>query len=543
MRISRRLSLLGLAILALLALVAYRLLGPVIEKKVEQRVAQIGLSPNEVAANGPLPGDVRLYAKELACAEKQPTPGYYPSINGAELTDSARSGLFECATFSGSFDEPNQVFAWRSADGYDATTYINNRKPGELYIAGGNMPPTKGALPAGPFVAKADATTGREIWRTYLDNGNASGAWIASTNLNILPNGKIVTAWANQVVLLDGDSGLILKQATLPTGSTPAADANYKHLTIAPDGTVILKDQTRPSGCKLQGTMAILQCNQPGMKQGNSNLVAMHPDTLEVLDSIALPEPATVPHVITMFEGRIAIYLGVDSGALRYFWDPQTKKLSQDTGWVVKPMQKGQTTSDAPSILGDWIVLQTNGIGSETVASSIVAVHQKEPTRMKVIFPFGELKKGEWSWAPPKPQTDPENSMIYSADMGVGKVAGIKIDQATGEMKTVFVVDDTTTAFQPLIGPKDKRVLLLSNAKKNVEKEPIKLALFTANYKEQVTWRDAATGRIIAQSDYFEPLSIGSLVTPGFGGRVYFPTGKGFITMQVMPKPSSPSGK
>jgi len=28
---------------------------------------------------------------------------------------------------------------------------------------------------------------------------------------------------------------------------------------------------------------------------------------------------------------------------------------------------------------------------------------------------------------------------------------------------------------------------------------------------------------------------LGSLITPGFGGRVYFPTGKGFITLQVMP--------
>ncbi len=537
------LKLVGLVIVVLLAVVVYRLLGTVIEQKVEHRIAEIGLTANEIAANGPLSGDVSLYPKELACAEKRPTPGYYQSINGAELTDSERSGLFACATFTGSFDGPNQVFAWRSADGYQAASYINNRKPGELYISGGDMPPMKGPMPAGPFVAKADATTGKEIWRTYLDNGNASGAWIANTNLNILPNGKIVTAWANKVVLLDGDTGLILKQNTLPTGPTPVANSNYKHLTIAPDGTVILKDQTRPSGCTLQGTIAIIKCAQEGMKQGNSNMVAVHPDTLEVLDSMALPEPATVPHIITMFGGRIAIYVGVNSGALRYFWNPATKKLSQDTSWVVKPMKEGQTTSDAPSILGDWIVLQTNGIGSETVASSIVAVHQKDATRMKVLFPFGPLKPGEWSFAPPKPQTDPENSMIYSADMGTGKVAGIKLDQATGDMKTVFVVEDTTNAFQPLIGPKDKRVLLLSNARKNVEKEPIKLALFTANYKEQVTWRDAATGRIIAQSDFFEPLSPGSLVTPGFGGRVYFPTGKGFITMQVMPKPSSPSSK
>jgi hypothetical protein len=94
-----------------------------------------------------------------------------------------------------------------------------------------------------------------------------------------------------------------------------------------------------------------------------------------------------------------------------------------------------------------------------------------------------------------------------------------------------------TTTFQPLIGPKDKRVLLLTNMKRNVPEEPIKVTLATENYKEQLTWRDPATGRILAESDFFEPLTINSLTTPGFSGRVYFPTavGKSFITLQVMP--------
>ncbi|HEY9115403.1 MAG TPA: hypothetical protein VIN10_11945, partial [Bacteroidales bacterium] len=153
-----------------------------------------------------------------------------------------------------------------------------------------------------------------------------------------------------------------------------------------------------------------------------------------------------------------------------------------------------------------------------------------------LIFPFGQLKKGEWSFCMPKPITDPENNMIYSADMGIGKVAGIKLDQATGDLKLEFVVDDMTTTFQPLIGPKDKRVLMLTNMKPNVEAEPVKLMMFTANYKEQLTWRDAATGRILAESDYFEPLIPNSLTTPGYGGRVYFPTKKGFIVLQPMPK-------
>ncbi|MEO8125171.1 MAG: hypothetical protein ABI633_14080, partial [Burkholderiales bacterium] len=127
---------------------------------------------------------------------------------------------------------------------------------------------------------------------------------------------------------------------------------------------------------------------------------------------------------------------------------------------------------------------------------------------------------------------------IYSADMGMRKVAGIKLDPATGDLKTMWVLDNTTTTFQPLIGPKDKRVLMLTNMKQNVEKEPIKLALFTENYKEQLTWRDAATGKIIAETDFFEPLTINSLTPPGFGGRVYFPSAvaKSFYTMQVMPK-------
>ena len=44
---------------------------------------------NLEAANGPIPGDVTLYADELACQQKIPTPGYFSSLNGAEISDSA----------------------------------------------------------------------------------------------------------------------------------------------------------------------------------------------------------------------------------------------------------------------------------------------------------------------------------------------------------------------------------------------------------------------------------------------------------------------
>jgi hypothetical protein len=528
----------GLATIVVLAIIVYRLLGGVIGAKVEQQVAKIGLTANEIAAHGPLPGDVGLYLKELACQQKIPTPGYYSSLNGAEISDSERSGLFPCATFTGAFDKPNQVYAWRSADDYPGISYINNRKPGELHIIGGEYPTLDDPNMVGPFIAKADATTGKESWRTYLDNLNASGHWIGNANLNILPNGNIALAWSNQIVLIDGDTGLILKHNMLPGGAAPAENVNYKHLTIAPDGTLILKDQTRPFDCNLQGTVAIIKCAAEGKKQPASQLTAVDPGTLEVLDSIELPEPATSPHIVTTFEGRIAVYVSMDTMVQRAFWDPATKKLSLDPSWVIRPIRKGQSAPAAPTVIGDWVVAQLNGIGSDTVASSVVVANQKDPTKTQIVFPFGELKKGEWSFAPPKNGADPENNMIYSADVGMRKVAGIKIDPATGELKVAFVVDATTTTFQPMIGPKDKRVLLLTNMKLNVKKEPIKGALFTENYKEQLTWRDAATGKILAESDFFEPLSINGLTPPGFGGRIYFPTavGKGFYVLQVMPK-------
>jgi hypothetical protein len=535
------LKLVGLGIVVVLAVAVYRLLGTVIGAKVEQQVAKVGLTSNEVAANGPLPGDVSLYAKELACQQKIPTPGYYSSLNGAEISDSERSGVFPCATFLGSMDGPNQVYAWRSADDYPGIAYINNRKPGEFYIIGGEIPSLADPIPAGPYLAKANATTGKEVWRTYFDNANASGWYIGNTNLNILDNGNLALSWSNNALLVDGDTGLILKMGALPSGEAPPVASNFKHLTIAPDRTLIYKNQTRPADCKGQGTLGIIKCIQDGMKMPNSVLVAVNPDTLEVLDMLQLPEPAPSPHIVTMFHDRIAIYIGMAESVRRYFWDPAAKKLSADDSWVIYPIAKGQTTATAPSVIGEWIVVQLNGAGSKEVASSIAAIHRDDAKKTKVIFPFGPLKPGGFSFAPPKAGADPENGMVYSADMGMGKVAGIKLDQASGEMKVAFVVDDVTSTFQPVIGPKDKRVLLLTNAKLNVEKEPLMAAIFTNNYKEQLTWRDAATGKIIAESDFFEPLTINSLTPPGFGGRVYFPTsaGKGFYVLQVMPKPAA----
>lgn len=189
-----------------------------------------------------------------------------------------------------------------------------------------------------------------------MDNINTNNDWIATENLNILSNGNILFAFARQVVLLDGDTGLILKHNNLPSGLA-GNDASFKHVTIAPDGTAIIKDQTHPAGCPYQASSAIFACKGT---QPNSTIHAVDPNTTQILDSIAIPDAATTPHIITMYEGKIAIYFSGNEAMHRYLWDPETKKLSQDTSWVISDyLQPGQTVGDAPGILGDFIVVQT----------------------------------------------------------------------------------------------------------------------------------------------------------------------------------------
>ena len=500
------------------------------------------MTPGELTAQGPIPGDVALYQKEFECSQALSTPGYFSGLNSAEISGATRSGLFPCATFTGSFDGPNQVFAYWAEGDYQGISYIVNRNPGEIYIVGGEYPTPDDPSPSGPYVAKADATTGKEVWRTYLDNQNITHRFIGNTNLNILANGKIAQSWSNQMVLLNADTGLVEKHITLPTGDVPISSVNYKHLTVAPDGTLIMKSQTRPVGCTEPGTMGLIHCVQKGMKMPNSHLTAVDPDTLEVLDDIDLPAPIPSPHIIDMLDDKTAIYFGSTEKLYRYFWDPKTKKLSADDSWVVENViAKGQTVLTAPTLMGDWVTVQVNGLFTNKAASSVIAAHKHDASKITTIYPFGkELEPGGWSFAPPKGGGDPENNMLYSADMGMKKIAGIKIDQATGAMETKFVIDDISNTFQPLIGPKDKRVLVVTNIRLKSADQSIPESVFTQNqYSEQLTWRDAATGKLLAESDFFEPLTINSLTTPGYGGRIYFPTavGRGFYVLQVTPRP------
>ncbi|MFC3612852.1 hypothetical protein ACFORG_03680 [Lutimaribacter marinistellae] len=501
-----------------------------------QALATISLAQDGFErANGPMPGDLSRISQEWSCVQGLETPGYFKSMNGAEVADATRSQTYPCASFLGSMNGENDVYAWRADGDYQGVLFMNNRHPGELYLTGGNNPPAQGVVPPGPWVAKVDATTGKEIWRTVLQNANVSGEWTGASNLNITPDGNIPIAFGNHLVKLDGDTGRILKHIDLPADA-PREGSNFKHLTIAPDGTLIIKNQTRATPCNIQGTLAAFQCPGGAAASPGSTIHAVDPETFEVITSASVPENAVTPHTITVHEGQIVIYVPTVASFYRFVWDPQARSLTRDTSWEAGGyLENGQTTGDAPGILGDWVVVQVNGLPTKDAASSLVAISQSDATKLTRVYPFGtELPTG-LSWAPPKAAVDVENSMVFSADQNMMKIGAVSLNQESGEMTVAWTIDGATTALQALYGPADQRVLGTARAEPGVTQQDL---MQTSNppYRQQAIWLEAKTGKLLAQSDFFEPMNFNTLLSPGFGGRFYYMWDKGFIVLQPMPK-------
>jgi len=120
---------------------------------------------------------------------------------------------------------------------------------------------------------------------------------------------------------------------------------------------------------------------------------------------------------------------------------------------------------------------------------------------------------------------------------GPGKAVGINLDQTTGNMTVPWTVNEKTLSWPILIGPSNHRVLVGTNIASNVT-NPVELQSGPkgVNYKEQIQWRDAATGKLLAASDYFSPMSPGFEVWPGYGGLIYEGLNDGHImALQVAP--------
>ncbi len=491
------------------------LLPPTSASSSSQSPSTTSLTSDEKAAGGPIAGNLCLYQSELKCVQAQNNAGWFPSLVHAEQSDSQRTHLFPCADFTGSYTGSNQVFAWRSANLYDTPGYTVSKSPNEYYVEGGSSGDAT-PTPSGPFVARMDPITGQQVWRTVLDNTNASGQWNVGAAINLPADGNPVVEFGYQLAKLDAQTGAILARVSPPVGSANPLSVNFDGLVAAPDGTLFPKDQTRAPNCTVQGFSGLFECPSNAGTPPNTVLSALDPKTLQVLDSIELPASVGGRDTLSVFNGKDYIYLVAATTVYRFIWNPTTKKLSQDTSWQPAPYgQPGQGGGSAPAVMGDWLVFMTNG-NPATAPLSVIAINQanaKQVVRINPI-PLSSPTQGFTpSYAPANVSVDPENNMIYAFDSGPGTQVGIKFQN--GKMSTVWSVKARTLSFMTLVGPQNQRVFVATNMSAP-QKSPSDFS-----YTEQIQWRNAENGNLLAQSDFFNAMSPGILITPAYGGRFY----------------------
>jgi hypothetical protein len=477
------------------------------------------------ANNGPIVGVQAAFPTEEACMQsyaKNPAnnyQGFYPALGAAEHTDSIRSGVFPCATWTGvytvtgAYSTTNQVYAYPSEDSYPLTNFMNFMGSNIAVLSGGGL--ASGCCTSGIYVAGFDPSTGRQRWRTYLNNYAIGDVWNAFAAQSITDDGVLLVVSGVQAFRIDPNNGHILATAELPVIGSPPDANNWDGLMPAPDGlgTWIAKTQTRAVPCADEGNLAMSSC----VPQPNTTVVAFNGKTLQVYDAIELPQPVIGRNAVVKYKGKIYQYTGGSTSIFRVEWNPQTKKLTLDNSWNPTYTQPGQTGGTATVLLNDWVIQNTNSLPANT-PQCIVAVSQADASKLTRICPFGDIPKGFVSNTPGSPGIDAENSMIVAQDVGIGGVYGIKLDQSTGEMSIAWSRPDWRSSdYFSFVGPKDQRVVISQNLL-NIKSYP---EILSAKYQETLLWASLATGKTIAESSPHNSTALGSLPNVGSGGRVY----------------------
>lgn len=494
------------------------------------------LTPNEIAAGGPIPPNYTLAQEEQKCLAAKENAPWYPTMNAVDHGDGNRTGLYDCATFTGSFTGPNSVYAYRSQDRYYTPAMMVTRGTNEIYVYGGS----NGAadpVPTASYVARIEPGTLKELWRTVLINTNISKPWTGVGGLESL-GGDLFAITNTYLYKLNGTSGEVEGLLTLPTGASLPNNSYFNGMDGWPDGTLIMKNLARAPGCTLPGFFALANC--PNLNETPpSALVAVDSKTFKVLDWIQMEQMIGGRITATQYNGKNYAYAAGQTNLYRYEWDG--KNLTRDESWgPVSYLLPGQTSASACGIMSEWVVCQTNGGGVSNVSLSVFAVSQADSSKLTRIQPM-PLKPGQVSYIPSLPAFDPENNRIYPMDPGPGKVAAINLDQKTGNMTLAWSVDQKTLEWTVLIGPADQRVFVGTNILTNVT-NPLgyKVGPLGANYKEQLQWREASTGKLLAASDYFSPMINGFEMWPGYGGLIYYGQNDGhIIALKVLPTSSS----
>lgn len=450
-------------------------------------------------------------------------PPWYPSIAAFEHYNSGRSHVFPKAKFGGSFTGNNQVNILSSSaiypSGYNMA-YLDRRN---VFIYGGGYGDVPGSI--GAFVAKVNPHTLEPIWYNQLNNTSQSGEWDYPGSMGILKDGFIYVIYGYRLSKIDPKTGSTLKTLVLPTGGAAPQNTSYNGFNATPDGILVMKSLYRQAGCPLQGPDAVLDCPDP-TDVPPSILVSVNPRNMTVIDTITLPAPVAARPTITKHKGHTYVYLVEADTVIRYL--VKKGKFILDESWNPGVVTlEGQTTPTSFVVMDDWIVGQVNTLPSAT-ALSVIAINQSDASKHFSIQPFlgdpipplvalafSTAAKGgvpAVSWAPASVSADSDSRLIYATDSLPGKIAAIKLTKKG--LKIAWKVDQTTTEFTALIGPKQKRVLVGTDIPGP--------EIPGNNSNDFAVWRNARTGKEIARSPLLPAMTQGTMIQPFYSGDMFY---------------------
>jgi hypothetical protein len=471
-------------------------------------------------------------------------PPWFPSLMAFEHYDSGRTHLFEQARFGGSYGARNQVDIRVAHAIYPSGFNMVYLDPNDVFIYGGgygNIPNSIGA-----FVAKVDPDTLEPIWYNQLIDTAANGEWDYPGVVGLLDDGFLYVIFGYRLAKLDPRDGSVVGLVELPTSPQVLLEnTSYNGFDALPDGTLIAKTVYRAEGCTKQGPDALFGCPSANV---NSIMVSIDPGTLEVLDQVTLPTPVGGRPTTTRFQGNDYVYFATtaNSGTTAIRYQIENGKFTSpdpDPSWNPGNLYlPGQSLGSAVAIMNDWFVVQSNGNPAQAPLS-VIAINQADATQHFSLQPFEDFPvtlpaacttnfpSGTVSWAPMSVSVDPDLNLIYTADSVPGAIGALELT-ADG-LRTVWTVQQRTTEFLALIGPRGRRVVV------DTDIPPGQCP--NANTTDFVVWRDAQTGQELARTGQPLPaMTSGTMIQPYYFGNMFYTGLEGnLIELTVRPAPSA----
>jgi hypothetical protein len=444
------------------------------------------------------------------------TPGpndtdLYTTVNAAEHADYERSHIFTYALFGGSLDEDaeNRVIVRATTPDYPGAYNVVTRNPDELFVYYGVYGEVAGAI--GPAVARLDANTLEAVWNTQLaDYSDNETAWNYPGVIGMHGNGTLIVVSGNTAAVIDPETGEIINQVDLPQDD-PAL-GSYNGFATTSDGTLFTKALFR--SCDEIGSVALARCLDTEETQ---TLLAIDPVSLEIITEVELPVFSTGRIPIAVHDGIDYVYMPGVTEVYRYRWENQSLFLDAEWGFV-SVTEEDDLGAMAPNIIGDWAFVQVNTGTSKPMP--VWAISTIDSSQRFMIEPFEDIET-RFSFGVAHGAFDTNSGLLFTADTGTGYVTALRFDPDSG-FELVWREEQTTSVFQQLIGTPEERVVVTSDLL-NFRLNPL-----TAT-NEQVVFRDAATGRELARTGNLPRMSQGANISPGFGGRMYFPAVDGMI--------------